>query len=229
MKNAIFYLSIFVLMAVCYIIGNISGAVILSVKIKKEDIRLLGSRNPGTTNMTRVFGLKLGILTFFIDSAKGFICAFIGQYIFSNVLNYSYENSIFVAYLAGLCVILGHNYPIVYKFRGGKGFATTIGVLIALQPIPTVVFGLAGILLLLIVERMSVFALVFFLVEAIYHQISFGNYNPPISLIAWSYFILGVIAHLPNIKRLVQKSEEPLSFIRDLKRKIKNSLLNTEK
>lgn len=222
MNYTTYYLSIIILIIACYIVGNISGAIILSVKIKKEDIRALGSKNPGTTNMARVFGLKLGIITFFIDSLKGFISAFIGQFIFFNVLKYDLHYSMIAGYIAGLGVILGHNYPIIYNFRGGKGFATTIGVLIAMQPVPTIIFGLTGILLLFIVERMSVFALVFFLVEAIYHQITFGNNNLTISIIMWIYFILGLIAHIPNIRRILQKSEEPLSFIRNLKRNIVN-------
>jgi len=222
MNYTTYYLSIIILIIACYIVGNISGAIILSVKIKKEDIRALGSKNPGTTNMARVFGLKLGIITFFIDSLKGFISAFIGQFIFFNVLKYDLHYSMIAGYIAGLGVILGHNYPIIYNFRGGKGFATTIGVLIAMQPVPTIIFGLTGILLLFIVERMSVFALVFFLVEAIYHQITFGNNDLTISIIMWIYFILGLIAHIPNIRRILQKSEEPLSFIRNLKRNIVN-------
>ncbi|MBR2498202.1 MAG: glycerol-3-phosphate acyltransferase [Clostridia bacterium] len=112
-----------------YLFGNINWALIIS-KLKKTDIRKLGSGNPGTLNMSRNLGLKFGLLTFFLDILKGaiptlvvfFVCAqrkFIGT---------DFLVADFAVFLCGLCAVLGHIYPIMLKFKGGKGIATTIGV-----------------------------------------------------------------------------------------------------
>lgn len=116
--------------AICsYLMGNINWALIIS-KIKKTDIRKLGSGNPGTLNMSRNLGLKAGLLTFFLDMLKGALPVFV---VFFVTRNSFFEGTNFViadfaVYLCGLCAVLGHIFPVVLKFKGGKGIATTIGV-----------------------------------------------------------------------------------------------------
>lgn len=119
-----------IIFALCsYAFGNINWALIIS-KLKKTDIRKLGSGNPGTLNMSRNLGLGLGLLTFFLDILKGAIPTLIAFFVTKNRV---FEGTTFnvadlAIYLTGFCAVLGHIYPVVLKFKGGKGIASTIGV-----------------------------------------------------------------------------------------------------
>ncbi len=128
------YLTVFAL--VSYFIGNLNWAIIIS-KFKKTDIRTMGSGNPGTLNMSRNFGLKLGLLTFFLDILKGAVPTLVAFFFFKNK---SLSGTVFIAsdfaiYLCGLSAILGHIYPVTLKFKGGKGIASTIGVFLVTESV----------------------------------------------------------------------------------------------
>ena len=117
-----------------YFFGNINWALIIS-KIKKTDIRKLGSGNPGTLNMSRNLGLKFGLLTFFLDIMKGVIPTLIAFLLLRNkyFADCDYVVADFAIYLCGFCAVLGHIYPVFLKFKGGKGIASTIGVFVISQ------------------------------------------------------------------------------------------------
>lgn len=125
-----------VLAIASYMFGNINWAIIIS-KSKKQDIRKMGSGNPGTLNMSRNLGLKFGLLTFFLDIMKGVVPVLAAFFLFRNKVFFGTEFVIsdFAVYLCGLFVVLGHIYPIVFKFKGGKGIASTIGVFIACESV----------------------------------------------------------------------------------------------
>ena len=106
---------------VSYFCGNISFARIISRKLD-SDITKLGSGNPGTTNMLRNFGFKIGLVNFILDISKGFLPVLATELIFNNAI---------MTYIAGVSVIVGHIYPVIYKFKGGKGIATMLGVFFA--------------------------------------------------------------------------------------------------
>lgn len=128
------YLALFAIGS--YLIGNVNWAIIIS-KFKKTDIRNMGSGNPGTLNMSRNFGLKLGLLTFFLDILKGAIPTLISFFVFRNVKLFDSEfvASDFSIYLCGFCAVLGHIYPAILKFKGGKGIASTIGVFLVTESV----------------------------------------------------------------------------------------------
>lgn len=114
---------------VSYLIGCFNFAVLIS-HIKKKDIRSEGSGNPGTMNMTRTFGLKIGAINFFCDVIKGGLPAVIVWIIFKD---YCFEGtsvvvSDFMRYFCGVFVIIGHIFPVTMKFKGGKGIASTMGL-----------------------------------------------------------------------------------------------------
>lgn len=120
-------LSIFAIFS--YLFGNINWAIIIS-KLKRVDIRKMGSGNPGTLNMSRNLGLKAGLLTFFLDIMKGVVPTltvflFTRGKMFNNTEFYVADIGVF---LCGFFAVLGHIYPVFLKFKGGKGIATTIGV-----------------------------------------------------------------------------------------------------
>lgn len=118
-----------VLTVLSYFMGNFNFAVIIS-KLKNKDIRKQGSGNPGTLNMSRTFGLKTGLITFFLDVMKGAVPAFLGWIIFKDVYvgGTNFELADLAKYTFGFAAVIGHIYPVFMKFKGGKGIATTIGV-----------------------------------------------------------------------------------------------------
>lgn len=114
---------------VCYFIGCFNFAVLIS-HLKKKDIRDIGSGNPGTMNMTRTFGLKVGAINFFCDVIKGGLPAVIGWVIFKDYI-FAGTNILvadFIRYFCGTFVIIGHIFPVTMKFKGGKGIASTMGL-----------------------------------------------------------------------------------------------------
>lgn len=115
--------------AVCYLIGCFNFAVLIS-HVKKRDIREIGSGNPGSMNMTRTFGLKIGAINFFCDVIKGGIPAMVGYFIFRDYYFAGTQIAVadFARYFFGTFVIIGHIFPAPFKFRGGKGIASTMGL-----------------------------------------------------------------------------------------------------
>lgn len=114
---------------ISYFIGCFNFAVLIS-GLKHKDIRHIGSGNPGTMNMTRTFGLKIGLINFFCDGLKGAIPVLCGYFIFRG---YLFEGtdvvvSDFARYFFGVFAVIGHVFPVTMKFKGGKGIATTIGL-----------------------------------------------------------------------------------------------------
>ena len=113
----------------CYLLGCFNFAVLIS-RIKKQDIRGVGSGNPGTMNMTRSFGIKIGAVNFFCDVIKGGVPALAGWLLFKDYVFAGTQISVsdFARYFFGLFVIIGHIFPVTMKFMGGKGIASTVGL-----------------------------------------------------------------------------------------------------
>jgi len=118
------------LAVVSYLIGCFNFALFIS-KRKKSDITKIGSGNPGTMNMSREFGLKIGLLTFFCDALKGGLPCIVAYLIYKNYVFAG--TSVLVAdisrYFCGLFVVIGHIFPVTMRFKGGKGIASTLGLL----------------------------------------------------------------------------------------------------
>ena len=121
------FLACIVWLALAYVIGSVPFGLIVARVWCGQDPRLSGSHNTGATNVARTCGLRYGILTFFLDMAKGFFPVILGMALS--------DNPFFLA-LAGLAAILGHMYSVFLNRSGGKGVATTIGLFAALTPTP---------------------------------------------------------------------------------------------
>ena len=120
----------FVVMAVAsYLIGCFNFALLIS-KIKHKDVRKMGSGNPGTMNMSRQFGLKIGALTLLLDMVKGGLPVLIAHLIFRGYVFAGTDVAVadLARYVCGVSVIVGHIYPVTMKFKGGKGIASTLGM-----------------------------------------------------------------------------------------------------
>ena len=120
----------FLLMAVvCYLLGCVNFAMIIA-RTKHKDAHKIGSGNPGTMNMSREFGLKVGLVNFLLDVSKGGIPALISYFVFQD---YVFAGTDVVVsdvtrYVCGVFVIIGHIWPVTMRFRGGKGIASTLGL-----------------------------------------------------------------------------------------------------
>ena len=116
-----------------YLLGSISFGVIFSKLFAKKDVREYGSGSAGMTNVMRAIGLLPGVLTFVFDAFKGFAACYLAKYTFFPLANYFsngewYTEPIYGAYLCGLVCMLGHMFPLFFRFKGGKGVATSVGI-----------------------------------------------------------------------------------------------------
>lgn len=181
-----------------YGFGCLQWSYILTKLFKKQDIRSLGVGNAGASNMVISFGWKVGLLVAVLDILKAIISILIIRYIFK----LDDPSSL---YLNGAGVILGHNYPFFMNFKGGKGTASTIGMLFGLN----YKLGLLGVLVIVIVAFatnyivLGTMALVLFLILAT-AVLNLG-YIPII--IAAFIALQSLYKHLPNIKKIIEKKE----------------------
>ena len=125
------YLIIALTAIVSYLIGSVNFSILLSKMLSGKDIRESGSGNAGATNMLRTYGKKMGIITLLLDVLKGIVVILLSRL----VKNIAGTDEIYpvISYIAGVCVILGHNFPLYFGFKGGKGVATSLGVVLMLD------------------------------------------------------------------------------------------------
>ena len=187
----------------CYLLGNVSPATIMG-KIYGVDIRKAGSGNPGTTNTFREIGPAAAGITLLVDILKGVAAVLIGRFLLDGGI---YE------YLCGTAVFLGHIWPVIYKFKGGKGIATGFGVMMVLNwkiGLLLLVIAAAGAL---ITRRMSVGSIA----AAVAVPILFGIFEG-IPYMIWGACI-GLIViwrHRSNIVRLIHHEEPPIGLFEKL-------------
>lgn len=206
------------LIALCiigYMFGNINAAKILSWNVKNEDIATKGSGNPGTSNMLRTYGFRMAIVTFIIDVLKGTIPTLATYLIFRFVFQVNGNLILIYSWIVGICAVLGHMYPIVLRFKGGKGIATACGVFFVMNPIIMCVIIVTGLILLLLVDMMSVVSLyamaMFALIYDVYMGI-IGITNVWVYIMPLIILVITVWAHRENIKNLYNGTERKVNF-----------------
>ena len=184
-----------------YLIGSISFSYLFSKEIKHEDITKKGSGNAGTTNMLRNYGWKLGILTLVCDLLKAvgaallgyFVCGYMGMYI------------------ASVFAIVGHVWSCYLKFKGGKGIAATTGVLLVMNPIPTIIIFAVCVLIVVKTKIMSIGSIIGLIASAVVTFIMFPE-NNVMQICVVIIALLGIFAHRENIKRLAAGKENKLNI-----------------
>ena len=187
-----------------YLIAAIPFGLVLSLKFAKKDIRKLGSKNIGATNVARVVGKKLGFLTLILDGFKGAIMVIAARFIFADVTS---DLNLFLVLVASASVI-GHVYPIYLKFKGGKGVATTIAVLFALD----VVVGSLVVCIWLIsflLFRISSISSLFAIFSAIITSAQSGAPESQI-IFCTGLFALILLRHKENISRIIKGEEKKI-------------------
>lgn len=198
---------------VAYLLGSISFSVIISKKLAGFDVREKGSGNAGSTNVLRTVGKKGAILTLICDCLKGVIAVLIAYIVSKTAQN---TDGALLVQLAGLAVVLGHTFPIFFNFKGGKGVATSLGVLLIINwqiGLICLVFALLLMALTRFVSLGSVSAAILFPVLTIFihtHYIVDGSYI--IFALLLGAFV--VFNHRANVKRLLEGKENKLSFKR---------------
>lgn len=201
------YFYFIIAMIIAYLLGSVSFSYLTGQLLKKLDIRDHGSGNAGATNTLRVLGTGPAVAVLILDAAKGIAAVFTG-YFFSGALDPAIAGA-----LAGLASILGHNWPVFFGFRGGKGVATTIGVMATLVFFPALVSGIIAILSIAITRFVSLGSLLF-----IFNTLLFTLAIQLFTETFQGYFllVLAVIAglsfwrHRTNIERLMKGTESKL-------------------
>lgn len=191
-----------------YCLGNIQASYLLAKAIKKVDIRTLGFGNAGMSNAVESLGWKFGLLVGFIDVSKGILSILIVKYLFK--IDFNSEGSLLL-YVNAYSVILGHIYPFYMNFKGGKGTAALIGVLIGLNPI----YGLFGIAIIILVTLITDYVAVGTLALTLYViglTLYFEMGLIPF-LISISGSLLSLYYHLPNYQRIFNHTEGRLSKV----------------
>lgn len=198
-----------------YLLGSVNSAVILSKLVYKKDIRLQGSGNAGMTNMQRIYGKKAALFTFLGDFCKGIVAVLLGRLL----LGVFASASLHGACIAGAFAVIGHNWPLYFGFKGGKGVLTTFSVMIIIAPLPTLVaFGIFLITVILtkyvslgsLLAAVSLPVVVFFLGDVLCTQRGLG----PVFYLSLFVAVLIIARHHANIRRLLQGKESKLSFIK---------------
>ena len=185
------------LLIASYLIGSISSAVIICKALSLPDPRTQGSKNPGATNVLRLGGKKIAAFVLFFDGLKGAVPVFIGEY---------YGFGLIALTLTALCAFLGHIFPVFFRFRGGKGVATYLGGLIAINLLAGLIFSLIWLLVAKVLKISSLAALIATALSPFYFYLITGNLK--------STTIIGLISllifytHRDNIKRLINKDED---------------------
>lgn len=203
----------YIIMAIiAYLIGSINFSVIISKKIAGFDIREKGSGNAGSTNMLRSVGKKAALITLGCDILKGIVAILIA--IIINMIAEDSTNPAILVQIAALCVVVGHTYPIFFEFRGGKGVATSLGIIILVNwqiGLICLVFALVLIALTRMVSLGSISAAILFAVLTIF--------LPDHFLVEGNYIIFGILLatlvifnHRTNIKRIMEGNESRINF-----------------
>lgn len=199
---------------ICLVIGYFLGCIQTAYfvgKFSKVDLSKKGSGNLGTTNTVRVLGLKKGLITFFCDVFKSAAAFYICYFIFK-------ENAVVAGFYGSAGAIIGHDFPFFHKFKGGKGIAAMLGMMLGAFPIPAIFVYIIAILILLS-GYVSVTSLTLSVLIPVSLYIS--GYPGEVVALTSALVVLAFIQHRENIKRLINGTESRFDIIGKLKPKKK--------
>ena len=189
---------IFLVFLLSYVSGSIPFGLILTKLFLNKDIREVGSKNIGATNVLRAGNKFVAGLTLFLDIFKGVTPILITNYYFPNLI-----------YLSGLMAFLGHIFPVWLKFKGGKGVATYLGVILALSDKFFLIFIIAWISLSLLFRFASLSSMISSLIVFLYAYFYEINNN---ILILFIFFVMILFTHKENILRLKSSTENKIKL-----------------
>ena len=183
-----------------YLLGSVSGGIITSRLANGPDLHTVGSKSTGASNVQRTMGWKFGIITLLIDGLKGIIACLIAWLI---------TGSHFASLLAGLFCVIGHNWPVFFHFRGGKGVATTGGVMLYCFPVPALICIALTVAVIALFRYISVGSM---LLVTVFFILSFFFSGPNTCVIVWAFLlmVMCIARHHANISRLIHGTENKL-------------------
>ena len=192
-------LNYIIVAVLAYLLGSISFGMIVAKLAGGPNLREVGSKNTGATNVLRVMGLKIGLIVFVLDILKALIACIIGRVWLG--LN--------GAMLAGLAVVIGHNWPCFFQFKGGKGVASTLAVMLLTFPIPAIICYVVAIVLIATTKYVSLGSITLAALFAI--LVVATNWTNWL-VILWVLIIAGLLIwrHHANIGRLLHGTENKL-------------------
>lgn len=200
----------YVLIAIlAYAIGSISFSVIFSKKFAGFDVREKGSGNAGTTNVLRTVGKRVALLTLICDILKGVIAVLIAMLVghIWNELDVA-----LLKYLAGFMVILGHTFPIFFEFRGGKGVATALGILLTIEPKIGLICLIFAVILIALTKMVSIGSILSAILFPILNIFIGQNNSFATITISVLIALLVIFNHRKNIQRIKDGTENKISF-----------------
>lgn len=216
-RIAVYALASVAVIAVAYLLGSLNFAIIISAKQYKQDIRNYGSNNAGMTNMMRTYGRKAAAFTLIGDALKAVVSCALGYVVLGQ----------FGAYMAGLFCIVGHIFPVYYKFKGGKGVVTAGITILMCNPIVFLIVITIFLLIVLFTRYISlgsVMALLLYplILDRVDRLIPvwgvYENAEGSIGVIfAILMAVLIIFKHKDNIKRLLNGTESKFSFKKSVK------------
>lgn len=204
-----------IMVVISYFIGNVNFGKILS-KSKNVDLTKRGSGNLGATNMYRTLGAKMGYLTLLLDALKGIVVSLAGYFVFGGIGGY--PDNLIGLYSCGLAAIIGHIFPVINKFKGGKGISTTMGVFLVAQPVVTIITFVVCFVLVWFVKYVSLASLILVTVGVVAQNLMLPEPNLTISLLTFAIFVLTWFAHRKNIERLIIGKENETNIKVKIKR-----------
>ena len=180
-----------------YFLGSIPFGLVLTKIFLKKDIREIGSGNIGTTNVLRTGKKSLAVTTLMLDLLKGY---------FSIIITFTYFENL-ISYSALICFI-GHIFPVWLKFKGGKGVATYLGVILALSYKFFLIFGITWLVLSFLFRYASLSSIISSLIVFVYSYFFINNF----SLILFIFFVIILYTHRENIVRLKNSEESKIKL-----------------
>jgi glycerol-3-phosphate acyltransferase PlsY len=200
---------------IAYLLGSIPSAVWIGQKYYGIDVRTEGSKNAGATNTFRVLGKKAGIIVLLMDVAKGVLSVTL-PIIFNalGAFNWSNNEVIHFQLLAAILAILGHVFPLFAGFKGGKGVATSLGVIVAIHPMTAVVCFLLFFIVFLIFNYVSLGAIFAAIAFPLVIQFVFKETDFWLNLFSVVLGVAVIVAHKKNIKRLIKGEESKMRLFK---------------
>ena len=189
--------NLIIVAAYSYLLGSIPFGLVLTKIFLKKDIREIGSGNIGTTNVLRTGKKSLAVATLVLDLLKGY---------FSIIITFTYFENL-ISYSALICFI-GHILPVWLKFKGGKGVATYLGVILALSYKFFLIFGITWLVLSFLFRYASLSSILSSLIVFTYSYFFINNF----SLILFIFFIIIIYTHRENIVRLKNSEESKIKL-----------------
>lgn len=210
---------------ISYLLGSLNFSIIFSKFFAREDIRKSGSGNAGATNMLRTYGKRFAVITMIGDILKVAVAivitfAILGapmKYLFSNPEDYvEIERIMIYKELSGFFCVLGHIFPLFFKFKGGKGVAACTGMVIIVDWRIALILFVIFVIIIMVTKWISLGSIVIALLYPVLIYVFYSNWL--LAVIALLFTLIVIIAHRQNIKRLINGTENKISFSNNKKR-----------